>query len=215
MIPDDRPSDEDAANQTAIERFRTSMNVTYEMWHGGIGYDLDALESATVDERAGIEAQLVGRGITDWRDVEALVAIGTDRSLDVVRSAGISGSTAVRLAVARIAPELVSHKERAETLVHAIETATLMDGLSGAIDQAAEFHPPAVVDALLRGPALAKAKRQCTSLHCSCSSTGSPMSRSPGRSAPSSFAFTAPASNDGSSSRSCVRSSESTQHRSS
>ncbi len=151
MPPNDRPSEEGAADQTAIERFRKSMHITYEMWHDGIGYDLDALGAATADERAGIEAVLVGRGISDWRDVEALVAIGSEPALDVVRSAGIGGSTEIRLAVARIAPELVSDQERAETLVLALETATLTDGLSGAIDQAAEFHPPAVVDALLRG----------------------------------------------------------------
>ena len=150
MIPDD-PTEEGAANETAIDRFRKSMHVTYEMWHDGIGYDLDPLEEATADERFAIEAQLVGRGISDWRDVEALVAIGTDRALDVVRSAGIGGPTEIRLAVARIAPASVSHDERAETLVHALETATFTDGLSGAIDQAAEFHPPAVIDALLRG----------------------------------------------------------------
>ncbi len=151
VIPDDRPTEKEAPDSTAIERFRQSMHVTYEMWHDGIGYDLDALEAATVDECAAIEAQLVGRGITDWRDVEALVAIATDRALDVVRTAGISGSTDIRLAVTRIAPDLVSAPEHTETLVHALETATLGDGLSSAIDQAATFHPPAVVEALLRG----------------------------------------------------------------
>jgi hypothetical protein len=151
VIPDDRPGEVGAANQTAIERFRKSMHVTYEMWHDGIGYNLDALEEATADERAAIEAQLLGRGISGWRDVEALVALGTDRALDVVRSAGVGASTEIRLAVARIAPDLVSEQERGETIVHALETATLGDGLSGAIDQAAEFHPAAVIDALLRG----------------------------------------------------------------
>lgn len=58
--------------------------------------------------------------------------------------------------------------------------------------------------------ALARAKRQCTSLRCSCSSTGSPMSRSPGPSVRSSSLSTAPATNDGSSFRSSVRRSEST-----
>ena len=96
VIPDDRPTEKEAPDSTAIERFRQSMHVTYEMWHDGIGYDLDALEAATVDERAAIEAQLVGRGITDWRDVEALVAIATDRALDVVWARGRSTNPPAR-----------------------------------------------------------------------------------------------------------------------
>lgn len=146
-----RPEGESGSNPTALDRFRRSMDIIYEMWHDGIGYDLDARGEATPDERSAIETQLLARGASGWRDVEALVAIGTDRAIDVVRSAGISGSTGIRLAVTRIAPDLVSPQERTETLVHALETAMLFNGLSGAIDQAAEFHPPAVVDALLRG----------------------------------------------------------------
>ena len=36
----------------AVSRFRASMNIDYEKWHDGIGYDLDALRAASNGERA-------------------------------------------------------------------------------------------------------------------------------------------------------------------
>ena len=54
----------------------------------------------------------------------------------------------IRLAAARHAPRLVPNSERVASLVKALETAQLYGGLSQALDEAAEFHPREVVEAL-------------------------------------------------------------------
>ncbi|MFT3916894.1 MAG: hypothetical protein QM704_23265 [Anaeromyxobacteraceae bacterium] len=85
--------------------------------------------------------------------MEALAALGTPRALEALRRAAGEGSPQVRAAVARYAPDAVDAGERTAALVHALEHGRFGDGLSEAIDLAAEHHPPEVVEALLRGAA--------------------------------------------------------------
>jgi hypothetical protein len=136
---------------TAYARFVLSMEMNYEKWHDGIGYDLDALKAATPAERGAIEALLVHRGIKDWRDVEALAVLDTPDARKALQAAMEHRDPQIRLAVTRHAPELVADPERVGSLVKALETADLFGGLSQALDEAAEFHPKEVVDALFRG----------------------------------------------------------------
>jgi hypothetical protein len=137
--------------ESFLRRFERSLVIDQEKWRDGIGYDLDALRAASAKERDAIESLLLARGARDWRDVEALAALDTPRSRKVLAEALKKGSAEVRLAVARHAPSVGGDADRIRSLVHALETANLYGGLSQAIDQAAELHPPAVVDALLRG----------------------------------------------------------------
>ena len=136
---------------TLVERFRESMVCNYERWHEGIGYDLGLLKSATPEELVEIEELLVSRPVEDWRDVEALAALNTPRAKVLLRKALQSSDPAVAAAVARHAPVLVSDAERTTMLVKALEKAEAFGGLSATLDQVAEFHPPEVVLALLRG----------------------------------------------------------------
>ncbi len=57
----------------AYRRFLASMTVTREMWHDGLGYDLEALDQFTPEERARIEPIL--RAGKDWRDAQALARL--------------------------------------------------------------------------------------------------------------------------------------------
>lgn len=136
---------------TVVERFRRSMVMDYEKWHDGIGYDVDLLRKATDEELAEIEAILVNRSVGDWRDVEALAALNTPRARVGLREALSSPSQEIRVAVTRYAPDLVDEDEHAVALVNALEQAEFYRGLTQAMMQVAEFHPPAVIDALLRG----------------------------------------------------------------
>jgi hypothetical protein len=136
---------------TALGRFERSMQMDYQKWHDGDGYDLDALRRSTPAERNAIEAMLLRRGAQDWRDVEALAALATPRTAVVLKTAAGSSDAAIRMAVMRHAPHLVTDTQRVTCLVTALESASLYEGLSQALDQAAEFHPKEVVDALLRG----------------------------------------------------------------
>ncbi|MBK9550437.1 MAG: hypothetical protein IPO52_15380 [Gemmatimonadetes bacterium] len=55
------------------------------------------------------------------------------------------------MAVLEYAPDAVTESERIAVLVQALERATLYGGLPQALDHIAGFHPPPIVDTLLRG----------------------------------------------------------------
>lgn len=130
-------------------RFVASMNIDYEKWREGIGYDLDAIREAGEADRSRIEDLLVGRGGSTWRDVAALAALGTKRAMTTLRQALATGSSEVQMAVMNSAPDLVDHDIRTRTLVQALKGADLYAGLGPALDQVETFHPPEVIDALL------------------------------------------------------------------
>jgi hypothetical protein len=127
------------------------MMIGYEQWHDGVGYDLDALRAAAPEERASIETLLLGRGARDWRDVEALALIDTPRARTALAEAFEHGDHALRDAVIRFAPDLVSSAERTSSLVRALRSAVIYEGLTQALEMAAEFHPPEVIAELFRG----------------------------------------------------------------
>ncbi len=127
------------------------MVANYERWHDGIGYDLELLKTATPGERAEIERLLDNRPVDDWRDVEALAALDSPRARALLRQALQSGDHRVATTVAEYAPNLLSDKERIATRVAALEGERIFGGLTQALEQVAEFHPPEIVEALLRG----------------------------------------------------------------
>lgn len=135
----------------ALAKFQASMVIDYDKWKEGEGYDLAALEDATEVEKLAIETLLTRRCPTDWREVEALAALGTPRSWQMLRRAFREGDARTRLAVHQYAPQLVSQEDRTNSLVKALEQAEIFTGLSQALDEVAEFHPPPVMDAMLRG----------------------------------------------------------------
>jgi hypothetical protein len=138
-----------AAN-SCVRRFQKSMVIDYEKWHDGIGYDLSVLEAANEAELAMIEDLLLRRRSADWRDVEALAAIGSERAKAELRRAFAEGNAEIRGAVLEHAPDLVSESHKTEHIVEALRTAEFYYGLSQAIDEAAEFHPAPVVAQLFR-----------------------------------------------------------------
>lgn len=135
----------------AVARFAASMKITYEQWHDGVGYDLDAIKAATPAERLQIEALLLDRGVKNWRDLEALEALGTDTAIAAIREAANSHNPEIRLR----ATQLLAHEPdgaaaREAAIIHGIEAADLFGGLSQALDAAAEHPTPAIKDALFR-----------------------------------------------------------------
>ncbi|QJR37528.1 hypothetical protein [Gemmatimonas groenlandica] len=133
----------------AWQRFARSRQLDYERWREGIGYDLEALAQMSAAEQATTIESLIPP--SDWRDVEALVAVGSARAIDALQRAAEHGAIAVRLAIADRAPELVDDALHTEMLRDALTSAEIMSGLSEALDQIEEFHPPVVVDALFAG----------------------------------------------------------------
>jgi len=140
-----------AGSRSALDRFQSSMVMDYEKWHDGIGYDLAALAEATPSERDAIERLLLDRGTRDWRDVEALALLDTPAARAALREALSSGDAEIRLAVTRHAPALIGEAQRAASLVQALKSAGPFAGLTQVLDEAEQFHPPEVVEALLQG----------------------------------------------------------------
>lgn len=134
-----------------VERFRNSMAIDYEKWHDGVGYEVGLIAQATPAERNQIEQLLLGRGARDWRDVEALAALGTPPALGVLREALQNADDEIRVAVLQHAPDLVDQSERTVALVDALAGAEFGSGLTQALGEVEDFHPPAVIDALFRG----------------------------------------------------------------
>jgi len=141
----------DDNEDTPLNRFQRSMNIDYEKWHDGIGYDLKALQECSSNERKQIEDLLIKRNPLDWRDFEALATLGTPSALNKLRRAKIDSSTEIRIALIRFAPRLVNEDERISLITTALQSATLFGGLSETIDQIEEFHPPQVMDELFKG----------------------------------------------------------------
>jgi hypothetical protein len=67
----------------AYQLFLDSMIMDFDKWHDGIGYDLEALERLNPKERASIEKLLIMKleEAGNWRDVQALIALGTTSAL--------------------------------------------------------------------------------------------------------------------------------------
>ncbi len=132
-------------------RFDASMILDYERWKEGIGYDLQAIATASPEERRRIEHKLLSGGVNGWRDVEALAAIGSPRAHGALKAALKTANPEVRMAVLRYAPKLVSKRIRIAAILAALQTADFYGGLSEALDEVTRTHPPEIIDALFRG----------------------------------------------------------------
>ena len=135
----------------ALARFRESMVCTYERWHEGIGYEIAIFKTATPEELVEIENLLLSRSIDDWRDVEAFAALDSPRARVALRKVLQSPNHRVRIAVTEYAPGLISEAERTAVLIDALDGSDTYGGLTQALLQIETFHPPQIIDALLRG----------------------------------------------------------------
>lgn len=140
-----------AVPDSPLGRFEHSLHIDYGKWRDGIGYDLDAIQEASPEERAAIEVRLLQQGVQNWRVVEALAALDTPGALAALTQAKKSRNQDVAMAVAQYAPQLLTAAERTAMIVAALQRADFGDGLTQALDQAETHHPPAVIETLLRG----------------------------------------------------------------
>jgi hypothetical protein len=128
------------------QRFLDSMIIGYMQWHDGDGYDLEALAALKDEERGSAETVLIAHLATkaDWRDVDALAALGTPGAMAAVKTAAKHGNPEVRNhaleVMAEAGPEQAG-PQLEDDIVRAVER--------GALDLA-ESHPtPRVKRALL------------------------------------------------------------------
>jgi hypothetical protein len=134
-----------------LQRFEKSMVINYEKWHDGVGYDIDAIKLVSPTERRTIEQMLIHHSPCDWRDIEALAAIGTKNAHEAIKSAIKDPNPAVRVAVTRFAPTLITNNERSQSIIEALQHAEIFTGLSQVLDDIEQYHPREVKEALIAG----------------------------------------------------------------
>ena len=137
-------------NDPPLQRFRRSMIRDQDSWRDGIGYDLQALAAASPPERTEIEALLLRQAPLAWYDIEALAALDTPGARQALLEVLADDDPGVRAAVSRYAAGLIGDDARTAALVHGIETAEVYGGLTQVLLEVEEWHPPAVLDALLQ-----------------------------------------------------------------
>jgi hypothetical protein len=123
-----------SSSVSPLRRFEKSMEINYEKWHDGIGYDLDAIKLASQTEREAIEQMLIHHSPRDWRDIEALAQIHTETARETIKNAIKDPNPAVRVAVTRYSPKLVTNSERNQSVIEALQHAKIFGGLSQVID---------------------------------------------------------------------------------
>ncbi len=139
------------ARSAAFERFMATTDIDLQRWHDGIPYDLEALAELEDDERIEIERWLLSRAHLDWRDLEGLLALGTERARAAVLEQLRNGTIEMRLAAARrLPPDSVTEAACEAAIIAGLESATLLTGMSAAIDLARDHPSPTVRDALFR-----------------------------------------------------------------
>ena len=133
------------------QRFLNSMNIDYFKWHDGVGYDLDALRKLSPDEQNKVENVLIERGVKDWRDIEALVEIGSEKALSAVKYALKSDNYEVRITATETLSKknIISEKEVETVLVETMPLVSILNGQTLTLRLAEEFPTSAVKRVLL------------------------------------------------------------------
>jgi hypothetical protein len=134
-----------------FDKFMASMQIGYEQWHDGIGYDLEALAQVTGDERRQVEALLISRTDPDWRDIEALDQLGTPEALAYIERALQAKEITTRIEAAeRLSARRILDDERMDRLIlHWLDETTLSDGMTRVLSIATRHPSDAIRKKLL------------------------------------------------------------------
>lgn len=139
------------AHTAAYERFMASMKIGYIEWHDGIPYDLEALESVSAEELAELEAVLLQRKDTDWRDAEALAWIRSPKAIHGLLESLNGPTREVRVRAAELLHDMGQLASLDETIIEGLRFADLITGLAQCERLAAAHPSEAVKQALIHG----------------------------------------------------------------
>ena len=143
---------EPARPTEAYKTFTASTNISYEQWHDGIGYDLDALTQSSEQERTHVAARLVRRlksGEGDWRDIEALAALKVPETREALEKALPRAKPEMRLHIASALVAMGAPVEIDKIVADVLRRGTYGDGLSLALDLAVQHATPFLREVLL------------------------------------------------------------------
>ncbi len=138
-----------------LKRFKDSLNLNYDQWHDGEGYDLEALKQLRGSERVIAENILLSRKSSDWRDIEALDALGTEKALEELNRALFSKRVEVRVEAA----ERLGRRGKIEAddmenlIIQSLDEATYFNGMTRVL-RLVEQYPSQRVRAKIRSCAI-------------------------------------------------------------
>jgi hypothetical protein len=135
----------------AYQTFVASMQMGYEKWHDGVGYDLVALRNVTDAERDTL-VRVLGQHLLsnpDWRDVEALGAIATAEARQTLRGAAETVDPRTRMYLEEQLMKAGEPANLEDAIINALRETTIGTGFSQALDMA-EWNPgPRIQNTLL------------------------------------------------------------------
>ena len=128
------------------------MILDYSKWRDGEPYDIAALTEITAAERDTLADELCEKPSLDWRDVEALRALGSPKAL--ARIAAAAGEQADGGGAEALVTEIETNGWSAEAekrLIAMLENLQSMESASDRLYELCEQHPtPAVMAQLMR-----------------------------------------------------------------
>ena len=147
----------------AFTKFASSLELDFERWHDGDGYDLEALAEIDQSERGDAVHMLAQREPT-WREIEALETIDIPPAfMAIKRALRESDSIDTRLAAAESLANLGKLDEPLDAvLAREIRSLDANDGCTRALLMAEQHPTDAVKHALLE----ASQKRTASAMHC-------------------------------------------------
>lgn len=148
----------------AYQRFVASTVLDFDQWHDGLGYDLTALPDMTEAEREHVADMMIQRDV-EWREIEVLAALDSDRSWRAIEQA-FARDSAIETHLAA-AEELYRHGRLPLPLDAVLADAILrLRDIPGGSTRAllmAEQHPSEKVKAALLE---ASGKKTEIAMHC-------------------------------------------------
>ena len=115
-----------------LKRFQDSLNLGYDQWHDGEGYDLEALRQLRGSERTIAEEILLSRNASDWRDIEALDVLGTEKALEEMNRALSSSKIEVRIEAAERLKkrEIIEDEDIENVIIRSLDEVTFFNGMN-------------------------------------------------------------------------------------
>ena len=136
----------------AARRFEASMVIGYEQWHDGIGYDLEALAQMTEAERQAVGKVLTARVRSreaEWRDTEALAALGGAEAKAALRRTMETGDLETQLHAARELDAMGEKVDIEKIIAKVLKRGGFGQGVSMALMLVPEYDSPYMHKVLL------------------------------------------------------------------
>jgi hypothetical protein len=94
---------------------------------------------------------LIKHSPRDWQDIQALAQIDTRSARETIKNSINDPNPAVRVAVTRYSPKLVTKSERSRSIIEALQHTKIFGGLSQILDDIEKYHPAEVKEELIKG----------------------------------------------------------------